>query len=236
MCLLGFPAVKGTLEDLIRSPDMLKINPGTLARWTLAQCLRLSDAVMAIYEGETSSLPQTQGMGKHGGEAMYCIHSDIKPSNILWFGPPSPPPIGSPGPGWGTLQFAGFGISKFHPDETKSSNPFGAKTKTYAAPESETRQGLMSGVLDIWSLGCVFLELLSYLVMRKETFADEFSEARSAVVRELGGSLAIDTFYALKPDAISDKETRTDGEIQRLCLNEAVRNVSYIPPSLQLTT
>ena len=71
------------------------------------------------------------------------IHGDIKPANILIKDY--------------RVFYADFGLSRLSSD--KSLDP-GCATFRYAAPEFQN--GLRGKAYDIWSLGCVFLELLSF--------------------------------------------------------------------------
>ena len=79
-------------------------------------------------------------------------HHDIKPENILYFGT-----LTSPG---GDFHIADFGSGKVHTYRSGSVNtksPNG--TLTYEPPEV-AKEGFTSRPYDVWSMGCVLLELL----------------------------------------------------------------------------
>lgn len=240
--LLGFPTAKGTLEELIRKPpEILTTDLYTLAKWFLVQCIGLSGGVNTIHDN-LSNASKDQAIEGDAGKAPYGIHSDIKPANILWFEPPTSSSSDKVPLDAQTLQLGDFGITTFHSEGTRSNNQHGARTKTYASPESENSiyRNSKSRAFDIWSLGCVFLEILSYLVLQDPDFAKKFSQDRAAAVRSLDQegrqsptfqgttaddtSVSFDTFFAMKPDWVWLKGVKT--EIHRAYLNGAVRDVS----------
>ncbi|KAJ8129324.1 hypothetical protein O1611_g4308 [Lasiodiplodia mahajangana] len=95
------------------------------------------------------------GISKLHGEGIR--HGDIKPGNILVF------PDGTNQ--WGTLVLADVGLAKSHDYHTRRRNTptttaFGSRR--YESPE--VNPGLLSRKYDIWSLGCVFLEFLIWLL------------------------------------------------------------------------
>ncbi|KAL8347819.1 hypothetical protein RB601_002871 [Gaeumannomyces tritici] len=151
-----FPWAEGDLSALWRrnpSPP----HDARLARWVGAQAQGLSEALVAIHNG--SAAPK---YGDH--EDIACRHGDLKPDNILFF------PSFADGSINGKLVLADFGLSEFHrptPPPTSGRN-LGSQhifgfTPAYCAPEldtSSTRPPELSA--DIWSLGCVLLELLTW--------------------------------------------------------------------------
>lgn len=68
----------------------------------------------------------------------------------------------------GILVIADFGLMAFHRGQSRSLVP-GAKlhgTPTYAPPEWQLNYQV-SRSYDIWSLGCVYLEFITWLVVRQ---------------------------------------------------------------------
>ena len=125
--------------------------------WLLAQLLGLSNALRGIHnlsnpEASFNLLAPQQNLRISGW------HHDLKPENILYFkGPASKE---------GSFKIADFGSSKVHTyrSGTGSNNtrtPNG--TPTYEPPEA-AKEGATSRPYDMWSMGCVFLEMLIWAV------------------------------------------------------------------------
>jgi serine/threonine protein kinase len=93
-----------------------------------------------------------------------CRHGDLKPDNILWF---------KDDEDMGELQIADLGLAAFHKDKNtnmrmrdaiQTMTPSG--TQRYEPPETnEFRYSKQprSRAYDIWSMGCILLELLIWL-------------------------------------------------------------------------
>jgi serine/threonine protein kinase len=83
---------------------------------------------------------------------MRVKHRDIKPSNILIKG--------------GAVYFTDFGISKIVPEglTTGTNGPFGPMTRAYVAPEALRDDARRGRAADVFSLGCVFLEMGTALI------------------------------------------------------------------------
>ncbi|KAK1749398.1 hypothetical protein QBC47DRAFT_151925 [Echria macrotheca] len=91
-------------------------------------------------------------------------HGDIKPDNILRFEPSAANIIG-------TLKIGDWGLAKFHKEPTVLRLQKGQQTETrygtvmYEPPEVELGElRLLSRQYDIWSMGCVVLEIIIWLV------------------------------------------------------------------------
>lgn len=138
-----FPWVNGgNLQDMLRS------NRGTLDKdlvaWVLDQIVGLSTAIQALH-GEN------------------IRHGDLKPSNILCSGPETG--IGNES----TLIIADVGLAKQHEMDTRYRNNTTTTRHgsiTYEPPEVSPKRRFktMSRKYDVWSLGCVFLELIIWAV------------------------------------------------------------------------
>ncbi|KAF5253767.1 hypothetical protein FANTH_1460 [Fusarium anthophilum] len=126
-------------------------------RWMSTQTLGLLAALDAIHN------PQ--------GVQFYGRHGDIKPENILWFEMDDEP--------HGLLVLADFGLTKFHRERTRSrtKNTTVGYTYTYAPPEIDIEGGFISRSSDIWSFGCVLLEMVCWLLGGWE-LCEVFSYAR----------------------------------------------------------
>ncbi|EQB52771.1 hypothetical protein CGLO_07577 [Colletotrichum gloeosporioides Cg-14] len=90
--------------------------------------------------GISKAIGKLHGTGKKGTR-----HGDIKPLNILYF------PDSENGFPWGNLVVADVGLAKVHRDYTNRR-------------EGTTTQHGTTIRYDVWSLGCVFLEFITWLV------------------------------------------------------------------------
>ena len=160
------------------------------ALWLLDQFHGMAGAVKRIHdlsevEGPTSKSTLSTPTA---GERRTAYHHDLKPENILFFSD------GSSSRGtfrisdWGSGKVNTYRHSSYH---TKS--PIG--TLTYEPPEY-TYDGKTSRPYDLWSLGCVFLELLIWAVLGSptvETFSDQRGDKRNA--NSGTGSMKDDCFW-----------------------------------------
>ncbi|KAI0505639.1 kinase-like domain-containing protein [Xylaria bambusicola] len=107
-------------------------------------------------------------------EKRYGIHGDIKPGNILYFEQDQ----NGDGSGLGLFKISDFGITGFHSALTRSRQPpTGPHSPTYRAPEFGVLAAYLSRKYDIWSLGCVLLQFLTWL-MSGPNGLRQFDEAR----------------------------------------------------------
>jgi serine/threonine protein kinase len=135
-------------------------------------------------------------------------HHDIKPQNILHFSAMAD--TQNPTSDYGIFQIADFGIGKFHSLNSGSGTGTFRGTPTYAAPESkvfvrshtedkkDTKPGLkLSRPYDIWSLGCVLLEVAVWLVFGTDGLKD-FNDERCGPERAVdSGSSQSDCYFIL---------------------------------------
>lgn len=106
---------------------------------------------------------------------VYGRHGDIKPSNILWFDKAS----NETANGLGRLVLSDFGLAHYNRRNSRSNvtSEAVARSATYRAPEFDIGMKL-SRKIDIWSLGCLFLEMLTWLLRGYKVMLDDFSQSR----------------------------------------------------------
>jgi len=119
-----------------------------------------------------NSVDQGPGTSTH---QVHGRHGDLKPENILWFKEYQDK---DPSKSMGVLKISDFGLTRFHRTVSKSHvNAEGvAVTGTYRAPEYDINK-VVSQSYDIWSLGCVILEFVTWYLLGWEE-VDEFSRNR----------------------------------------------------------
>jgi len=142
------------------------------------------------------------------GEERYGRHGDIKPENILWFKDRK------------VLKITDFGLGRFHGRDSRSGidgrKVFG--TLTYEPPECSLGR-LVSRKYDIWSLGCFFLEFVTWLLEGSANIP-EFSNARGLDT----GPINDDTFFTVFTDEDRERDAEireaVTGWVNRLHFNE----------------
>ncbi|RYP39337.1 hypothetical protein DL767_002248 [Monosporascus sp. MG133] len=145
-----------------------------LALWVIGQITGLAEGLREIHTCELDdpsrrdkNFDTTDAKKKHGA------HGDLKPENILWFKGRSEEIPGFP-MGW--LKITDFGLTSFHESETlKMFEPKGI-SRTYCAPEFEVN-GVVSGKYDMWTLGCVLAEFVTWYILGLEGVSN-FEESR----------------------------------------------------------
>lgn len=103
-----------------------------------------------------------------------------------------------------------FGLSRFHTKHSVSKDPYDSLlglSPTYRAPECDLRLNI-NQKYDIWALGCVFLEFLSWFVL-DETIED-FVDAR---IKDESGLVEEDKFFI-----VANKEARVKRSVLEVCL------------------
>jgi hypothetical protein len=191
-----FPWAESDLLTYWRSePD--ERNPGATLRWLAGQCLGLAKGLQSIHN-------------------MDARHGDIKPQNILCFPGGIETVFGSPGV---TLAIADFGLARWHNDKSRSTKPqklYG--TWTYSPPECAITDGCISDSWDIWSLGCLWLEFVTWYLLGSDRALEAFADARTQV-SHLGPGILDDCFFTVQ-------EQEGTGSPIQYNLRPAVKNVS----------
>lgn len=143
------------------------------ARWLATQCFGIATGLRKIHH--LTSWPLQKGSNQnlrieidHGKD--YGRHGDIKPENILWFRSPS------------NLVISDFGLSQYHSIHSRSQDsPYAVRgfSPTYRPPEFELKKQITQRY-DIWTLGCLFLEIITWFVLGNDARETDFSNDRIA--------------------------------------------------------
>ncbi len=153
-----------------------------LVLWSVEQMLGLARAVHDLHYGLKGENDET-----------HCRHGDIKPANILVFEDPRSGEL--------RLVLSDLGVSAIHVKQTAvrtSITKTEATTREYEAPEAHERSAghdqPRPRSYDIWSLGCVFLEFVVWILYDLKTI-ERFKENRYEQHKNSHKS-----FYHITPD------------------------------------
>jgi serine/threonine protein kinase len=141
-----------------------------------------------------------------GGEEKYGRHGDIKPENILWFEHGLDlPEIDEKG----VLQITDFGLGRFHGRESRSGvDPRKVQSSlTYEPPECRLGRPV-SRAYDLWSLGCLYLEFVTWLLKGAQAI-HTFADARGK--QEPLSIIDDDSFFTAFPP---DSKNHTDAVVR----------------------
>lgn len=161
-----------------------------------------NDTLVRSVSHSTSGL--TKLISGHEGTPVkqYGRHGDINPGNILWFrdNDSTEAALG------GTLKIADFGQAEFNSLKSRTAPRDVANTLTYRPPECDRlvrdQKPLIRQRYDIWCLGCVFLEFLTW-VIGGEQLQLEFASAR-LTPDLLENDLPTDTFFQVRRNIETD--------------------------------
>jgi len=214
---LLFPFAKANLRALWKTfIPMPRWDRGTFL-WVISQLSGLVSALHLVHEFPTGnyplgsdttskeasktkpSLPKSLKVAEN--EEKYGRHGDIKPENILWDCESEGSAVN------GTLLLADFGLGRFHRYESRSRQDPAkiSGSPSYAPPEIELGR-FVSRAYDIWSLGCVFLEFITWL-LEGYVGLEKFIKARSEMAVD---GVDDDTYYT-----IINTEHGRDAEVRR---------------------
>lgn len=132
--------------------------------WFLNQCRGVVGGIQNIHSpADHSNAREARVRVRHGG---------IKPENILWFKDYE-----------GVkdyLMVSDYGLTRFNTAKSRSKiNPddIAKFSGTYRPPEVDLRDPI-SRSYDIWSLGCVFLEFVSWFILGDNETQESFTTLR----------------------------------------------------------
>ncbi|RYP72118.1 hypothetical protein DL771_004449 [Monosporascus sp. 5C6A] len=185
-----FPCGNGDLEKYMREVKPEGCSHRRYFCWFLQQIYGLSEALEVLHK---ATIPTTNDQSLGPPTSLIAgFHHDIKPENIIWF------------PTNKTWRVSDFGCGKIAEIIIKSGgqhishqtlNKMG--NVDYGAPEGWGDDRGCSRPYDIWSMGCLFLELLVWLLGGYGTLKS-FRSARNGYVAGLGSTID-ERFYELPP-------------------------------------
>ncbi|KAJ3560911.1 hypothetical protein NPX13_g9140 [Xylaria arbuscula] len=133
----------------------------------------------------------------------YARHGDLKPENILWYNPYNLDPRG-------ILVVSDMGLTIAHQTYSRSKDPAAhiGGTLEYRSPEVDIDKHIekvyASRNIDIWALGCIFLEMLVFFLGGKDEL-QQFKNSRGKP--DFQGGLTYN-FYKLSRDVTPPAEVK----------------------------
>lgn len=170
---LLFPWAEAHLQDYWKQnpkPDLSYEG----VHWLAEQCSGIADGLIHIHRYETSLIKQRSTMKTAGSQPtaiqpkdrkesfrvqrLFGRHGDIKPENILWFCDPSKENDR------GVLKISDFGLTEFASKHSQcyKQNSQIAHSPSYRPPECDLEGAVVGPSYDIWTLGCLYLELITW--------------------------------------------------------------------------
>ncbi|KAI5860609.1 protein kinase [Durotheca rogersii] len=204
-----FDWADGTLDSFWRTAECL-VGDRTHYKWMSEQFYGICLALQSVHNERGQSpgpiggdaLEGNFAVRSHGFQELYGRHGDIKPDNILWFR------SGATRGDLGTLALADFGLGRLHTQVSRSNrDPMNIpRTATYRAPEFDVPGTTISRASDIFSLGCVFLEHVTWHLRGLESVTDGFPDHRMETDIY---DFEADTFFSVRDHKPVRKESIT---------------------------
>lgn len=200
-----FPWAQSDLKEYWKrnpTPDMSDVK---FCRWILKQCVGITEAIEVIHNPR--HITSAKRFGWHGA---------IKPENILWFKSKPGDPHDR-----GRLVISDFSLSEIHTEKSRSmrANDRSKLTFSYRPPECNVEGGMIGRALDIWTLGCLYLEMVCWL-LKGYGGLRRFAETRMVQFMNCGAEM--DLFFEIKSKDAEHNYT----------VKDAVAQVSYaVSPS-----
>jgi serine/threonine protein kinase len=165
--------------------------------WMAWQCESIAEGLYYIHHHETSSvsslfthdsvrmkIPKSPTREKSGSQfrSSYVVfgrHGDIKPANLLWFRNPRDPRDK------GTIKISDLGAGEFNTtDKPRSTLDITGHSPVYRPPECDLRRAVITTSYDVWTLGCLYLEFITWYVGGWKLL-EEFAEIRAPTAQGL---------------------------------------------------
>lgn len=190
-----FDWAEGSLSDFWRANPHLVRNDSHVP-WLVKQFHGLTKALKCVHNERKQTINAFSIKQRVNSNTLYGRHGDISVANFLWF-------RSNPFPG--VLSLADFGLGRLHRQVSRSERDprTMARTATYRAPEFDLEEPKISRLSDIFSLGCVFLEYVTWFFLGFQG-VETSSEARNEP--DIYG-FGADTFFTFdKSVPVSDRQ------------------------------
>ena len=205
--------------------------------WMAQQCKGIANGLSKIHHYESSSSKAHPNLERifngsprqnlviptshapvNAMEQLYGRHGDIKPVNVLLFR------NSEEHDNIGTLKLTDFGLAEFSALHSKSYKPKSkvATSPSYRPPECDLQDGTIGRSYDIWTLGCLYLEFITWLLGGWD-LVQEFTQKRMSF-DPMWHEMLTDTFFEIVKCSV----TGTPGAM----IKPAVTDVSHILPEL----
>ncbi|WQF79307.1 Putative protein kinase [Colletotrichum destructivum] len=215
---LVFPWADGNLREFWRENHSFKPGIRDHVLWFFKQCKGLVGALHKIHHYTSMSIPKANIKAriddlKQGKKLKdWGRHGDIKPENILWFQQYENMTD--------FLVISDFGLTRFNTTKSRSKVPQDAiagYSGTYRPPELDLGTSI-SPKYDIWSLGCVFLEFVSWFILGDTKTRGDFTDQR--LRSEENTNLKEDKFFVLgeASDSIRYREAKVKPSVVSVSL------------------
>ncbi|KAL1596507.1 hypothetical protein SLS60_009154 [Paraconiothyrium brasiliense] len=167
-------------------------------RWISKQIYKMVEALEHIHNLDNGLTADNKRFGRHG---------DLKPENVLWYR--------STKDVKGTFVIADLGLAACNTEHSRSGIPSNtvARTPNYRSPECDLEDGKISRSYDIWTFGCLLLEMVCWILGGPEA-RDDFSNERTSTY--ITGS---------QSDIFFDVEKKSDGTGHVMFLKRTVEKV-----------
>ena len=179
---LLFPYADYNLRQYWENTPIPDFSQATVC-WILHQFKAITSALYMVHEYQESQVlngtyrarepseSEASGSSSEDDERVFGRHGDIKAENILLF-------TEDVDNEHGDLVIADFGLTAFHKKASRSRQKaeYITGSPSYEAPELMLHSNI-SRAYDIWGLGCLYLEFISWLVCGWEQL-ERFPEAR----------------------------------------------------------
>lgn len=176
------------------------------------QCSGIADGLCQLHRHQTNMINKlgletdsysSQGSGTDPSRQIQLFgrHGDIKLQNVLWFRNPS-----NEGD-MGILKITDFGLAEFKTSRAQIYQGRSHLTFSppYQPPECDMHGGRVGQSHDIWSLGCLYLELIAWSLGGWE-LVKSFQEARISTRTSSYATVTLGTFFTI----VGDETGRSD--------------------------